>query len=117
LSWHIRQSTEQTVVASERQADLLRHIAGNPWRPLHIDDGHPDNWHVYPDDIHAVFLNGPFPATVTRLAEALYRGEDCAFALHDVLVECGQDELAQHFREPVGHPKGCAWLDAILGKE
>jgi len=37
--------------------------------------------------------------------------------LTDALLEAGQDELAAHFRESSSHPKGCAWLDAILGKE
>jgi hypothetical protein len=76
-------------------ADLFRHIVGNPWRLLAF----PAHW----------------PATIVELAEAMYGGEDCSAALHDALLEEGHNEFAQHFREPF-HPKGCAWLDAILGK-
>lgn len=74
---------------------LLRHIFGNPWRPLNS----PAHW----------------PTAIIKLAEAQYEGEDCSMALHDALLEVGNNDFAQHFRETV-HPKGCAWLDAILGK-
>jgi hypothetical protein len=77
------------------QANLLRHIIGNPWRPL-----------IFP----AQWL-----ATVVKLAEAIYSGEDCSMALHDAFLECGQDSFAEHFRESF-HPKGCAWVDMILNK-
>jgi hypothetical protein len=82
--------------ALEAQADLLRHIIGNPFRPL---PPKPSS-----------------PAVVTHLAEALYAGQDVAFALHDALLESGQSALAEHFREP-HHPKGCWALDLLLGKE
>lgn len=78
------------------QADLLRHIIGNPFRPLRT----PSAW----------------PTAIIRLAESEYRGDNVAFALSDALCECGLVEFAAHFREGV-HPKGCAWLDAILGKQ
>jgi len=55
----------------------------------------------------------PWPATVITLAEALYAGEPCAFALRDALLEAGHAEFAEHF-QVAEHPKGCAWLDAIL---
>lgn len=82
-----------------------------------------------------------FPAPVVSLAESLYAGEDCAFALHDALLDAGQEELARHFAEKCGkcgshrtrleytvcaecgtwldhtHPRGCWALDLILGKE
>lgn len=76
-------------------ANLLRHIVGNPFRPFSAPK------HL--------------PATVTDLAAALYDGGDCAFALHDALLEAGHVELAEHFRERE-HPKGCWALDLILGK-
>lgn len=47
--------------------------------------------------------------------EAQYRGDNVAFVLSDALCECGFAAFAEHFRESE-HPKGCAWLDAILGK-
>ena len=55
--------------------------------------------------------------TVVQLAESLYAGQDCAFALHDALLEAGHAELAEHFREERSHPKGCWVVDLILGKK
>jgi hypothetical protein len=79
------------------QCHLLRHLIGNPFRP-------------YPAPAH-------WPVTVIQLAEALYAGEDCAFALHDALLEAGHSELAAHFKEEQWHPKGCWVVDMILGKK
>jgi hypothetical protein len=73
---------------------LLRHIIGNPFRP-HTPQA--------------------LPSAVGQLAESLYKGSDCSFALHDALLEAGHTELAEHFHEPI-HPKGCWALDLILGK-
>jgi hypothetical protein len=78
------------------QADLLRHIIGNPFRPYPA----PPSW----------------PSTVVQLAEPLYAGQDCAFALHDALLEAGHAELAEHFKEKE-HPKGCWVVDMVLGKK
>jgi hypothetical protein len=76
--------------------DLFRHIVGNPFR------SHPRSW----------------PSTVVQLAESLYNGQDCAFALHDALLEVGHAELAEHFRqEETWHPKGCWVVDLVLGKD
>jgi hypothetical protein len=77
------------------QANLLREIVGNPFRPV-AGDG--------------------LPLTVTELAQSFYDGADCAFALADALEEAGQAELANHFRQDIWHPKGCWALDGILGK-
>jgi hypothetical protein len=79
------------------QCDLIRHIFGNPFRPY------------VPDK--------PFPSSVIQLAGALYAGEDCAFALHDALLESGYPELAEHFRDDSAHPKGCWVIDLLRGKE
>lgn len=78
------------------QCDLLRHIMGNPFRPL----ASPAHW----------------PEPVVRLAEGVYAGEASAFALHDALLDAGHAELAEHFREGF-HPKGCWATDLILGKK
>jgi hypothetical protein len=80
-----------------RQCDLVRHLVGNPFHPYPS----PPSW----------------PSTVVQLAESLYAGRDCAFALHDALLEAGHAELAEHFREEKSHPKGCWVVDLILGKE
>jgi hypothetical protein len=75
--------------------DLLRHIAGNPFRSY----------------------RRVWPFTVVQLAESLYDGQDFVFALHDALLEAGHTELAEHFREEKSHPKGCWVVDMILSKE
>jgi hypothetical protein len=77
------------------QAALLRHLIGNPFQPpTHAD------------------CSGP----VLQLADALYAGGDCAFALHDALLEGGHADLAAHFADGE-HPKGCWALDLILAKD
>jgi hypothetical protein len=82
----------------EAQADLIRELLGNPFHP--------------------VAITAPLPETISQLAQSLYDGADCAFALHDALLEEGQSQIAEHF-EPKGkwHPKGCWALDLILGKK
>ncbi|OAI51449.1 hypothetical protein AYO44_17115 [Planctomycetaceae bacterium SCGC AG-212-F19] len=67
------------------------------WRPFLV----PEHW----------------PAAVIQLAESLYNGADCAFALHDALLEAGHAELAEHFTKETWHPKGCWVMDRILGKK
>jgi len=85
-------------IALERtaQCDLLRHVIGNPFRPYPA----PPSW----------------PAPVVKLAESMYAGEDCSFALHDALLEAGHPELAEHLAKEQWHPKGCWIVDLILGK-
>ena len=68
-------------------ADLFRHIVGNPFRPYPA----PDSW----------------PSAILQLADALYNGQDCGFALNDALLEAGHPDLADHFHEAAWHPKGC----------
>jgi hypothetical protein len=57
-----------------------------------------------------------WPSTVVQLAESLCAGQDCAFALHDALLEAGHAELAEHSREEKSHPQGCWAVDLVLGK-
>jgi hypothetical protein len=78
------------------QSNILRHIIGNPLRPYPA----PASW----------------PWAVVKLAEAVYAGEDCSFALHDALLEAGNPELAEHFQTEKWHPKGCWVVDMIAGK-
>jgi hypothetical protein len=77
------------------QAALLRHLAGNPFR--------------------AFSPSSYWPADVVQLAKALAAGEDCAFALHDALVEAGHMELAGHFRREHRQNEACWALELILG--
>jgi len=79
-------------------AQLLRHVIGNPFRP---HPASPSSW----------------PSPVVKLAEAMYAGEDCSFALHDALLEAGHPELAEHFAKEHWHPKGCWVVDMILGRQ
>lgn len=79
-----------------KQCALVHEIFGNPFRPMAL----PVEW----------------PAPVGQLAEAMYAGEDCAFALRDALLETGHAEFAEHFAGEGHHPKGCWVVDAILGK-
>jgi hypothetical protein len=79
-----------------QQAALVRHIFGNPFRPM--------------------AAAADWPSEVVQLGEALAAREPCHFALHDALLEAGHGALAEHFREPE-HPLGCWALDLILGKE
>ena len=58
-----------------------------------------------------------WPAIVVQLADALYHGEDCSFALHDALLEAGHPDLADHFNQGTRHSMMCWALDLILGGE
>lgn len=49
------------------------------------------------------------------LAEALYAGESCAFALRDALLDAGQPNLAEHFAAS-RHYKGCWAIDLLLAR-
>lgn len=100
------QSASNLIVNAQRsnitewtqQAELVRELVGNRFRP--------------------VILTSRPSATVIQLAQSLYAGADCAFALHDALLEEAHPELAEHF-EPTGkwHPRGCWAVDLILGKK
>lgn len=97
----VRYAAESAVQAARRarsfaaerrqQAAILRRVVGNPARPS----------------------PGPMSATVLRLAEALSAGDDCAFALHDALLETGRADLARHFQTGTPHSPDCAWLRHI----
>lgn len=94
------------------QANLLRCIFGNPFRPVgvlqlpHESIGHP--WLRRKD------------GTVSKLARRIY--DDCNFdslpVLADALEEagCEQEDLLRHLRGPGPHARGCWALDLILGK-
>jgi hypothetical protein len=90
--WFVARESEEA-----NAAHLLRHIAGNPFRP-------------YPAPAR-------LPSTAIQLAQTVYQCGNCTFPLHDALLEAGHPELADHFRQEVWHPKGCWALDLILGKE
>ena len=78
------------------QAGIIRHVIGNPFRPV-----------ARPEHL---------PSASIDLAQALQAGEDVSFALADALEEAGLSGIAQHFRDETDHPRGCWALDLILGK-
>ena len=47
--------------------------------------------------IMALLACNDLPEKVYDLAQAYWGGEDCGFALHDALLECGKDDLAKMF--------------------
>ena len=82
--------------ARQLKVRLLHDFVGNPFRPYPI---------------------ASWPTPIMQLADALYNGQDCGFALHDALLEADHAELAEHFRAEQWHPKGCWVLDVILGNQ
>jgi hypothetical protein len=92
--------------AAERgaQADLLRDIIGNPFRPVTLAPA-------------VLTWDG---RTVVRLAQAIYeeRAYDRLPILADALEEagCTDAELLAHCRQGDGHVRGCWALDLVLGK-
>lgn len=97
---------------NQAKAALLRHVIGNPWKPWVVAQADKDRRAL--KDYQILNIDCLTPEVIT-LAEALYAGENVAFALHDTLLEKGSPELAEHFQEPY-HPKGCWALDLLLGK-
>ena len=84
-----------------RQAELLREVVGNPFRPVTVSPA----W---------------LTADVLRLAGGAY--DECRFddlpILADALEEAGCDAsgLLGHLRGPGPHVRGCRALDLVLGK-
>lgn len=79
-----------------QQADLLRHFVPSP------------------RETEAAFNHRS--ASLMRLTERQYAGEDVRTSLCSLLEGTGQIDLYRHFREITEHPKGCWALDVLLGK-
>ncbi len=96
-------SGEVTLYAAElaAQADLLRCIAGSPYRPVACDP----SWRT---------------STVVGLAAAIYadRAFDRLPVLADALEDAGCDcpDFLGHCRNHPEHARGCWVVDKILGK-
>jgi hypothetical protein len=88
-----------------KQADLLRDIFGNPFRPVSIDPA----WLTWNN------------ATVVKLAEVIYAERRFADLpiLADALEEAGCDnaDILSHCREASEHVRGCWVVDLLLGKK
>lgn len=86
------------------QAELLRCIVGNPFRPVAVDP----SWLVWNT------------GTVPKLARGIY--DDRAFdrmpVLRDALEEagCTDADILNHCRGPGPHVRGCWVVDLLLGK-
>jgi len=99
--WDRAGRAEQTA-----QADLLRDIVGNPFRPLPLLDPVILRW------------NG---GTVVKLAQVIY--DERRFGdmpvLADALEEagCTDADILDHCRQPGEHVRGCWVVDLILGKQ
>jgi hypothetical protein len=98
-----------THVAQQGQAQLLRDLIGNPFRPVTIDPA----WHT---------------PTVTNLAATAYEERPMPSGEHDparlaVLADaleeavCDNADLLSHLRAPGPHVRGCWAVDLLLGKE
>jgi hypothetical protein len=86
------------------QADLLRDLVGNPFRPVAIDPA----WLAWND------------GTVRKLARAIY--DRHRFADVPVLADALEDagctrDILRHCRQPGEHARGCWVVDLLLGKE
>lgn len=84
------------------QCELLRHIVGNPFRPIVVDPA----WLRWNS------------GAVVKIARAIYdenRFDDLPF-LADALTDagCDNEEILTHCRTPMEHPRGCWVVDALL---
>jgi hypothetical protein len=83
------------------QAELLRDIFGNPFRPAACDRA----WRT---------------GTVTALARQMYEGREFSAMpiLADALQDagCENDDILTHCRGPGTHVRGCWVVDLVLGK-
>lgn len=101
LNATIREPARQETLAL--QADLLRDLFGNPFRPVTIDPA----WLQAND------------GTVAKLVQVIYeeRCFDDLPILADALLDagCQNEGLLEHCRAPGEHVKGCWAVDALLG--
>lgn len=107
------------------QADLLRCVAGNPFRPVRLwDKGrHPKKTkleQLYPAEGQD-WLFSPKMDNAIAVARAIYDGWDWRLLpiLADALEDAGCDnaDILTHLRGPGPHCWGCWAVDLVLGKE
>jgi hypothetical protein len=98
---HVRRSARAVVRESRCQADFLRCILGNPFRPVS-------------------FESASRTPTVLSLATSSYTERDFGTLpiLADALEDAGCDnfDILDHCRQPGGHVRGCWVIDLLLGK-
>ena len=101
---HERRLQQALAAEQAHQADLVREVIGNPFRPESIDQA----WLSAND------------RAVTRIAEGIVQGgtfEDMP-VLADALEDagCTRQAMLDHCRGPGPHGVGCWVLDSVLGK-
>jgi hypothetical protein len=97
MVWRARPGSEKALEEPARiTCGLVHEVLGNPFLELTF----PKRW----------------PAEVKGLARSLYEGEDCRSPLHDALLDAGQPDLAEHFKDG-WHPRGCWAVDKVLQKK
>lgn len=106
MRWYERDNFQG--VAADVQADLLRHIVGNPWKPVE-------------------FMLIPYSGncsqiiTVQQLAQAVYDGDQSAVGpLHDALIDAGApEEFVRHFADalPCQQCGGTGWREDVAGED
>ena len=94
--------TQELEAARRANADLVRDIFGNPFRPVSLDPA----WRT---------------RTAVALARQMYESRDfgampiLADALQD--AGCDNNDILDHCRGPSPHARGCWVVDLVLGKE
>jgi hypothetical protein len=87
------------------QADLLREVFGNPFRPVAVEPAWLKwNGGAVAEMAHAVLADGRL-SDLPILADALEE------------AGCSNADLLNHFRGPGPHVRGCWAVDLLLGKE
>lgn len=102
------------------QAELLRCIFGNPFRPVHCLCGMPANMRQERCPKAQAILRW-HDGTVPKIAQAIYQDRDFDRMpiLADALEEAGCEnaDILEHCRRPGEHVRGCWVVDLVLGKE
>jgi hypothetical protein len=105
LGWDAFITYPAWVTERREQADLLRDLCGNPFRPVSLDPA---------------ILKWK-DSTIVRLAQGIYaeRAFDRLPILADALEEagCTNADILAHCRRPGAHVRGCWAVDLLLGKE
>jgi hypothetical protein len=97
-------ATDDYAAEEVAQADLVRELFGNPYRPVALDSA----WLTWNS------------GTVGRIAQAIYdeRTFDRMPVLADALEDAGcmDQAILDHCRQPGEHVRGCWVVDLLLGK-
>jgi hypothetical protein len=106
-----RQPSAETA-ERKAQADLLRDIFGNPFRPMRVVPA----VLAWRDRLAVRLAQAAYDQ---RLPDSGYLHSALLSILADALLDagCDNEEIMRHLREPGPHVRGCFALDLILGRE